>query len=93
MKCAKGPTYRFCLKFCSGTQGLFEELGRHAKAVGSQECPNCGACKESVEHVCFECAPYGFPGTKFLDYMKQILTLEAIETFNHNSIFNKAVFV
>ena len=25
---------------------------------GSQECPNCGACKESVEHVLFECASY-----------------------------------
>ena len=28
------------------------------KGVGSQECPNCGACKESVEHVLFECASY-----------------------------------
>ena len=28
----------------------------------------------------------------FLDYMKQILTLEAFEAFNHSSIFDKAVF-
>ena len=26
------------LEFRSGTRGLFEELGRHAKGVGSQEC-------------------------------------------------------
>ena len=32
-------------------------VGIHAKRGGSQECPNCGACKESVERVIFECAP------------------------------------
>ena len=25
--------------------------GSHARGGGSQECPNCGACKEWVEHV------------------------------------------
>ena len=25
---------------------------------GSQECPNCGACEESVEHVLFAYASY-----------------------------------
>ena len=44
------------LKFRSGTHGLLEELGRHDKMCGSQKCPNCGACKESLEHVLFECA-------------------------------------
>ena len=29
-----------CLKFHSGTHGLFEELGRHDKEGGSQECPS-----------------------------------------------------
>ena len=37
---------------------MFEELGRHAKRGGSQECPNCWSCKESVEHVLFECASH-----------------------------------
>ena len=37
---------------------LFEELGRDAKEGGSLECPNCGACKELVEHVLFECASH-----------------------------------
>ena len=46
------------LKFCLGTHGLFEELDRHHKGGGSQECPNCGACNESVVHVLFECASY-----------------------------------
>ena len=29
------------------------ELGRHDKRGGSQDCPNCGACRESVDHVIF----------------------------------------
>ena len=44
------------LKFRSGTHWLFEELGRHDKGGGSQDCPDFGACKESVEHVLFKCA-------------------------------------
>ena len=54
----KGPPSRLLFKFRSVTHGLFEELGRHANRGGSQEFPNCGACKESVEHVLFECASY-----------------------------------
>ena len=46
-------------KFCLGTHGLFEKLGRHAKVGGSQECPNCGPCKELIEHVVLKCASYG----------------------------------
>ena len=49
---------RLFVKFRSGTHGLFEELGRHDKRGGSQECPNCGACKETVECVLFEYASY-----------------------------------
>ena len=45
-------------EFCSVTHGLFEELGRHATGGRSQECPNFGAYKESVEHVLFECTSY-----------------------------------
>ena len=68
------------------------ELGRHVKGGGSQECPNCGACKKFVEHVLFECASYNSQRQNILDYMKQILTLEALEAFNHSSIFDKVVF-
>lgn len=28
-------------------------MGRHINRDGSQECPNCGVCKEPVEHVFF----------------------------------------
>ena len=41
---------RLFLKFRSDTHDLSEELGRHAKKSGSQEFPNCGAFKVSVEH-------------------------------------------
>ena len=58
LKHVKGPSSRLLLKFCSSTHGIFEELSRHAKRSGSQECPNCGACKELVEHILFECASY-----------------------------------
>ena len=80
LKYVKGPPSRLYFKFRSGTHGLFEELGRHAKRGGCQECPNCVACEESVEHV------------HFLDHMKQVLTSEAFEAFIHGSIFDKAVF-
>ena len=88
----KGPSSRLLFKFRSGTHGLFEELGRHANRGRSQECPNCGACKESVEHVLFECASYDSQRQIFLNHMKQILTQETFEVFNNSSIFNKAVF-
>ena len=56
LKRVKGPSSGLFFKFCSGTYGRFEELGRHAKRGGSQQCPNCGACNESVEHFLFDCA-------------------------------------
>ena len=37
------------------------------KGGGSQECPNCGACKELVDHVVFECASYDSQTLDFLD--------------------------
>ena len=67
-------------------------MDRHAKRGGSQECPNGGACKESVEHVLFECASYGSQRQNFLDYTKQVLTSEVFEAFIHGRIFDKAVF-
>ena len=92
LKYVKGPSSRLFFKFRSGTHGLFEELGRHTKGGGSQECPNCWACKESVEHVLFECTSYDSQRQNFLDYMKQVLTPEAFEAFMHGSIFDKTVF-
>ena len=92
LKYVQGPPSRLFFKFRSGTHGLFEELGRHAKRDGSQECPNCGACKESVEHVLFECASYDSQRQKFFVYLKQILTPETFEVFIHSNIFEKAVF-
>ena len=71
-------------------------LGRHAKGGGSQKCPNCEACKESVEHLLFECAVYHMITRDKMFwttlYIKQFFTLEAFEAFNHRSIFDKAVF-
>ena len=49
------------LRCCSAVTGngyrvpmdwLFEELGRHAGGSGSQECHNCGACKDPVTFKC-----------------------------------------
>ena len=34
LRYVKGPPSRLFFKFCSGTHGLFEELGRHAKRGG-----------------------------------------------------------
>ena len=51
---AKAAPSRLLSKFCSGTHGLFEELGRD-KGGGSQECQNCWTCKVLVEQVLFEC--------------------------------------
>ena len=70
LKYVKGPLSRLFFTFLSGTHWLFEELGRHVKGGGSQECPNCGACKESVEHVLFECASYNSQRQNSWGYMR-----------------------
>ena len=62
------------------------------KTGGSQECPNCGACKESVEHVLFERVSYDSQRQNFLDYLRQVLTPDALETFCLGRILDKAVF-
>ena len=33
LKHVKGPSSRLLFKFCSGTHGLFEELGRQARRI------------------------------------------------------------
>ena len=66
LDCVRGEALsRLLFKFHLDTNRLFEELGRHASSGGSQECPNCGACKESTERVLFECASYDSQG-KFI---------------------------
>ena len=92
LKYVKEPLLDCFLKVPFGYHWLFEEWGRHAKRGGSQECPNCGAWKESVEHVLFQCASYDSQRQIFLDYIKQVLAPEASEAFIHSSIFDKAVF-
>ena len=80
------------LKFRSGTHGLFKELGRHDKGGGSQKCPNCGACKELVEHVLFECASYHSHRLDFVEYLKTVHPPYAFETFLHGNILDKTEF-
>ena len=58
LRCVKGPSSRLFFELYLGTHGHFDELGRHAKGGGPQECPNCVACNESDEDVHFECASY-----------------------------------
>ena len=87
-----GAPSRLIFKFFSGTHGLSEELGRHTKRGVSQECPNCGACKESVEGVPFECASFDSQRRNFLDYYRQVRTQDAFEAFRHGCIMDKAVF-
>ena len=62
--------------------------------VGHRKCPKCWACKESVEHVLFECASYDpCQRQNFSEYLKQVLLSDEYEIFLCNSsIFNKAVF-
>ena len=55
-------------------------------------CPNCGACKESVGHVLFECASYDSQRLDLLDYLKTVLSLGAFKAFLCGSIFDKTVF-
>ena len=88
----KGVLSRWFINFSSGTHGLFEELGQHDKKDGSQECPNCGACKESVEHVPFECTSYASQRLDFLDHLKTVLRPDAFETIPRGSIFDKTAF-
>ena len=59
---------------------------------GSQECPNCCACKESVEHVLFECVSYDSHRLIFFNCLKMVLPLFAFEAFLHGRIFDKTAF-
>ena len=67
-------------------------MGRHSNRGGLQECPNCGACKESVEHVLFECSSYDSQRQTFFDYLKQVLLPADFEALFRDSVFDKAVF-
>ena len=76
----------------SGTHGLFEELGRHDKMGGSQECPYCGACKKSIERVLLECASCDSQRLDFFKYFKTVLPPDAFETFLRGNVFDKTAF-
>ena len=61
---------------------------------GSQECPNCEACKESVEHtLCsvYMCSLYGSQLQNFLPYLRHVLPLDALEAFLCGGIGKKAL--
>ena len=60
-------------------------MGRHANEGGSQECPNCGGLKKSVEHVLFECVSYDSPKQNFFEYLKRILLLDDYNAFLRSS--------
>ena len=47
----KGTLSRLILTSIRVTYGFSEELSTHAGRDGSEECPNCGPCKVSVEHA------------------------------------------
>ena len=68
-------------------------MGRHSNKGGLQECPNCGACKESVEHVLFECSSYDSQRQTFFDYMKPVLLADDFEALFHGSAFDKTVCI
>ena len=74
MKHVKGPPSRLLFKFCSGTHGLLEEMDRHAKGGACQDCPNCGACKESFS-MFFLSVHHDSQRQNFHDYEANILSL------------------
>ena len=57
-----------------------------------QECTICGAPRESVEHVLFECPAYDSQRKNFYNCLKGVITKEAYDTFNSASVFDKSVF-
>ena len=88
----KGTPSRLVCKFRSDTHVLIEELDRNDRVVWSQVCPNCGACKESVEHVHFECTSYDSQRLDLLDCTKKVFPPDAFEAFLCDSIFDKTAF-
>ena len=52
-----------------------------------QAYPNCEACKESVEHILFECASYYSQRLDYLVYLKTILPSDALKALLRDSIF------
>ena len=83
---SRGPQlYR--LAMCGHVKSLNSDIVTPDKEGGSQECPNCGACKESVEHVLFECASYDSQRLDFFNYLKMVLPPDAFKAFLHGSIF------
>ena len=88
----KGAPFRLFYKFHSGTHVLFEELGKHANKGGLHECPNCGACKESVEHVLFGYRLYDTQRQNFLITWSKFFFQTHLKPFWYSSTFKEAVF-
>ena len=66
-------------------------MGRHSNKGGLQEYPNCGACKESVEHVLFEFSSYDTQRQDFFDYLTQVLLPDDFEALFCGSVFVKTL--
>ena len=58
--------------------------------MGHRKHPNCGTCKELIEHIHFECASYDTQ-ILILNYMKEVLPLNTFQAF-HGCLFDKTVF-
>ena len=64
---------RLLFKFRSGMHGLSEELGRHRGREGKSECTLCGAERESVVHVLWECTAYSSSRASFTEKLQELL--------------------
>ena len=88
----KGAPSELEFKLCSGTHGLFEELGKKASRSGLQECPTCtcGACMEPVEHAFFN--EHHTVRLVLLDCLKKVLPPDPFENFVFGGNSNKTAF-
>ena len=66
-------------KFWSGTNGLYEELGRHRGKNDDRQCKRCWDECESVVHVLWECPVYDTIRNTFHERLRQsVLTHNVI---------------
>ena len=92
LKYVKGPPSRlFLLNSVRVPMGFLKNWVGMLRGVGLRNVLILGLVR-SLSSMFFLSVHHTIHKEKFLDYMKQVLTLEAFETFTHGSIFDKAVF-